>query len=186
MSSNNPGTERGSERMTLTRVEVSAAAVEQVDAIHRILRANRGDRSLFQQPVWWLRRHVDEFVTAIDDQLGIIGCAQLHWHRPDNAEILAVAVVPALHRSGVGARLIQHCIELAREREPRVLWLATAKPGYFDRFGFRRVSRWRLPVAVLLYKLWLIFHQPVARWLPALFGRHTFMQWTSDRAEPAA
>lgn len=99
-----------------------------------------------------------------------------------NAEILAVAVEPDVQGKGVGSALLRGCVERAIERRVEFLWLATAKPAYFAKFGFRAISRWRLPLTVLLTKLWLIFQQPPSRWLPALFGRHTFMRYETDGA----
>src|SRR5262249_36696401 len=101
-------------------------------------------------------------------------------HSAANAEILAVAVAPQLQQQGTGAALVRACIARASEQGVRFLWLATAKPGYFARFDFHPISRWSLPLRVLLHKLRLVFQQPLGRWLPALFGRHTFMRWMGD------
>ncbi|HEY1693006.1 MAG TPA: GNAT family N-acetyltransferase [Polyangiaceae bacterium] len=147
-----------------------------------MLTANAGDRSLFQQPDHQVRRTIDDFLLAEGEEGRIIGCAALHWHRPANAEILAVAVEPELQGKGVGSALLRACIEHAAGKAAEFLWLATAKPGYFARFGFQPISRWRLPLVVLLTKLRLIFQQPPARWLPAIFGRHTFMRYARGAA----
>lgn len=64
----------------------------------------------------------------------------------------------------------------------RDLWLATMKPEYFSRYGFQPVSRWGSPASALLRKLRQTLRQPSGRWLPALFGRHTFMLCTLDSA----
>jgi len=57
-----------------------------------------------------------------------------------------------------------------------VVWLGTAKPMYFARFGFTPISKWSLPFGVLVGKFMLVFDQPAGRWIPALAGRHTFMK----------
>ncbi len=54
--------------------------------------------------------------------------------------------------------------------------LATVKPGYFGRFGFKAFSRWKLPTSVLLYKLGQVFQQPLRRWGPAILGKFIFME----------
>ena len=63
----------------------------------------------------------------------------------------------------------------------QLLWLGTAKPQYFARFGFKPMSRWHLPLSLLIYKLWLVFRQPMERWIPAVFGRHVFMRHAPAR-----
>jgi amino-acid N-acetyltransferase len=157
-------------------VVVRSALEEDVAPIHATLAANAADSSLFQQPVRRIRRNLRDFVVAVDATSTVLGCAALHWHARDNAEILAVAVAPDAHGKGVGNALMTACIARSAEHGTIFLWLATAKPDYFARYGFQRISKWRLPLRVVFRKLRLIFDQPVRRWLPALFGRHTFMR----------
>jgi amino-acid N-acetyltransferase len=151
------------------------AADTDVDRIHATLSANAGDTSLFQQSARRVRRDLGDFVVAVDGER-ILGCAALHWHRGSNAEILAVAVAPDAHGRGVGGELMRACIDRALSRGATFLWLATQKPGYFGKFGFVTMSKWRLPWIAIGRKLRLILEQPARRWLPALFGRHTFMR----------
>ena len=116
----------------------------------------------------------DFFVVESDAR--IVGCAALHV-ASGTVEILAVAVRPDAQGKGIGKALMSAALDRAKTRSPGAwVWLATAKPMYFTRFGFAPMSKWRLPLAVLVHKLLLVFHQPAARWLPALFGRHTFMR----------
>ncbi|MCU1644101.1 MAG: GCN5-related N-acetyltransferase [Nocardia sp.] len=152
---------------------VRRAVQTDVEAIHRVLVANAADTSLFQQSTGRIRRDLDDFVVVMDAGQ-LVGCAALHHHRWAYAEILAVAVDPVAHGRGVGTMLMRAC--LADGVGATSVWLATAKPVYFARHGFQRMSKWRLPPHVLLRKLRLVFEQPVRRWLPALFGRHTFMR----------
>ena len=152
------------------------ATEEDIPKIVGILGANRGDTSLFQQDEHQVRKTLDDFILAVDERQAVVGCAALHWHAKDNAEILAVAVLPELQGKGVGRLLMKECISRATNTHDGVtLWLATAKPDYFARHGFRPVSRFRLPPGVLWTKFLLVFQQPPGRWIPALVGRHTFM-----------
>jgi len=155
---------------------VRRAVDADVPAILGVLRANRDDNSLFQQPEHQVKRTLGDFLVSVGPGDEVTGCAALHWHSSDNAEILAVAVSPGLQGQGVGGRLLKECVAEAWRTNPDVqLWLATAKPGYFARFGFHPVSRFRLPAGVLWTKLRLILQQPAGRWIPAIAGRHTFM-----------
>jgi amino-acid N-acetyltransferase len=157
------------------RVAIRPAAASDVDAIDTILRANRRDRSLFQQPRDQIRRTLADFVVAADERGDVIGCTALHRHDGAWGEILAVAVDPAAHGRGVGAALVRAAVRRARQAGLPRVWLGTAKPAYFARFGFRPISRWALPLSVLGRKLLLVLQQPPSRWLPAIFGRHRFM-----------
>ena len=150
------------------------AAPDDVTAIRAILVANAAETSLFQQSERRIRKTLGDFILAVDGDR-VLGCAAVQWHRPTNAEILAVAVAPEAHGRGIGGALMRECI--ARAQATRCLWLATQKPDYFARFGFAPMSKWRLPFGVLVAKLLRLVEQPPRRWLPALFGRHTFMRF---------
>ncbi len=162
-------------------VLLRSAKPEDVQRIIEVLRSNLSDVSLFQQPLREVRRSLPEFVLAEDNSGSVVGCAQLHWYKRGTVEILAVAVHPSSQGQGVGKVLMRGCIDSAMSRDARLLWLATAKPTYFARYGFEPISKWELPVEVLLHKLRLVFQQPVSRWLPALAGRHTFMKFDAGR-----
>ncbi len=158
------------------------ATAADVEAIHRLLVANAADVSLFQQSDDRIRRDLDDFVVAIEAGQQV-GCAALHHHTRANTEILAVAVDPHAHGRGVGAALVRACMTDAARTGATFVWLATGKPDYFARYGFRRMSKWRLPPRVVLRKVRLVLEQPMHRWLPALLGRHTFM-WLPEQTPP--
>jgi amino-acid N-acetyltransferase len=166
-------------RKELGQLVVRTATETDVEAIRAALIANAADTSLFQQSERRIRRNLGDFVVVIDGGK-LIGCAAVHRHTRTNGEILAVAVDPAAHGRGIGAILMKSCMMRAAEAGVTMLWLATAKPDYFARYGFARMSRFRLPPRILFRKLRLIFEQPARRWLAALFGRHTFMRLTSS------
>jgi len=172
---------RNENRLIERVMEIRDALEADIAGIISVLGANRHETSLFQQPEHQVRRTLGDFVMAVDETGNIQGCAALHFHAPCNAEILAVAVAPQAQGTGVGNTLMKACTERAvartRDRARLFLWLATAKPAYFARFGFRAMSRFRLPLSVLWTKFLLVFQQPPARWVPALFGRHTFMRY---------
>jgi N-acetylglutamate synthase-like GNAT family acetyltransferase len=160
----------------VTPMTVRAACPEDAPGIHAVLRANVADPSLFQQSEPQIASAIDEFLVAEDRAARIVGCVAVHAVR-GAAEILAVAVHPDAQGRGVGGALVEAAVARARALQPpRGVWLGTAKPAYFGRFGFEPFSRWRLPIAVLLGKLALVFRQAPPRWLPAVFGRHVFMR----------
>lgn len=161
-------------------IEVERAAPEDAGEIARLLRRNATSPSLILQPPATVRRHVGEFVVVRGPDRMVVGCAQLHWHRPRIAEVMAVAVDPARHGEGLGRVLVRACLEQAMRHDPapELVWLATKSPGFFARLGFRKMPLWRVPPTVLLGKLGLVFGQPPRRWLGTLFGRAVVMRWT--------
>lgn len=163
---------------TARPIEVERATAEDAGEIARVLRRNADVTTLVLQPPATILRHIDEFV-VIRGSNGIVGCAQLHWHQPDVAEVLAVAVEPERHGEGLGRVLVRACLERAMRHEPApaLVWLATRTPGFFARLGFRRIPVWQVPPAVLLSKLGLVLAQPRRRWLGTMLGHVVFMRW---------
>ncbi|MGD0917212.1 MAG: GNAT family N-acetyltransferase [Thermodesulfobacteriota bacterium] len=154
---------------------------EDVERIIALLQSNFSETSLFQQPLREVRRNIPEFALAEDPTGSLIGCAQIHWFPRNIVEILAVAVHFNSQGQGIGNALMTRCIDSVISQNAHLLWLATAKPSYFSRFGFEPMSKWELPLEVLRHKFFLVFQQPVLRWLPALIGRHTFMKLNIDK-----
>ncbi len=154
---------------------IGPATDADVSGIVAVLHANRADPSLYRRAPADVRRHVGEFIVARDAAGRVLGCAALHRDSRELAELLSVAVLPDTQGGGIGARLVEACTTRARAQGIPRIWLATLKPGYFARFGYRPIPRWWLPPAVLLGLLALVVRQPPDRWRNALLGREAFM-----------
>lgn len=159
-------------------ITIRPAVTDDAAAISRVLAVNRADRGLFQESAAAVVRSIEDFLVACNGAGQIVGCAGLHRDSARLAEIYAVAVTPQCQGQGVGRQLMQACKQRARSAGIRHLWLATVKPEYFIGYSFQAISRWELPASALLRKLRHTLQQPVERWLPALFGRHTFLRCT--------
>ena len=79
----------------------------------------------------------------------IVGCAAMHISWDDLAEIKSVAVAKKYHGRGVGRELIEACLEEAVDLGANKVFVLTYKPGYFKKFGFKRVKHESLP-----HKIW--------------------------------
>lgn len=158
-------------------IQLRKATVNDIQKILFLLSSNYEGMSLFQQTEKEIRKNIYDFILAEDEKGKVIGCAALHKYNNDIAEILAVSVLPENKNSGIGKSLITKCIDNAVFNNINLLWLATSKPGYFSRYKFQPISKWSLPANIIFHKFKLVFRQPVKRWIPAFFGRHTFMKY---------
>jgi N-acetylglutamate synthase-like GNAT family acetyltransferase len=159
---------------------IVTATQSDAEKIVALLHANRDDPSVFVRSIRDVSKNIGDFIVARGSNDQTVGCAALHLHTPSEGEILSVAILPKIQGRGVGSMLTRQCIQIARERNVAHVWLATVKPDYFSRFGFVPFVRWRLPVAVLLYKLRQVLQQPAGRWLPAILGEFAFMELGSN------
>ena len=78
----------------------------------------------------------------------VVGCVALELYG-EEALLRSLAVVPAVRGSGLGIRLAEAEIELARAWGAKRVWLlTTTAERFFPRFGFERVERSALPSAL--------------------------------------
>jgi len=74
------------------------------------------------------------FVATFDGD--IVGCATLEIYSWKLAEIRSLCVSPKVQGRGLGKRLVELCLELAREREILEVMAITHKEDFFKGCGF--------------------------------------------------
>jgi len=124
------------------------AQISDVKEIQKLLThfASRGD--MLSRSLSELYEAVRDFY-IIEDEGKLLGVSALHIVWEDLAEIRSVAVSEDAGRKGVGSRVVQACIDEARELGLKRLFCLTYKPDFFSRFGFRVVDKSELP-----HKVW--------------------------------
>jgi amino-acid N-acetyltransferase len=157
------------------------AQVGDAEAIAALLERNRDVVSLLLPSVARVREHLDEYL-VVRESGELRGCARVCRHRPNNSELMSLAVDPDHQGEGIGRACVYACVEEVRaERETTMLWLATTSPGYFRKLGFEPISMSALPWTVLLTKLGELVRQPLRRAVGILFGHQTFLRWPFRR-----
>jgi amino-acid N-acetyltransferase len=89
----------------------------------------------------------DFFVWEEDGQ--ICGCAALHVSWKGLGEIRSLAVREEYQGRGIGAELVEACLEEARELNMSRVFALTYEQDFFARFGFERFPKDDLP-----HKIW--------------------------------
>lgn len=79
----------------------------------------------------------------------IAGCCALHICWEDLAEIKSLAVSMSCQHKGIGQELVETCLSEAKDLGAKKIFVLTYKPGYFQKFGFKRVKNSCLP-----HKIW--------------------------------
>jgi len=88
----------------------------------------------------------DKFWIAEENGL-IIGIGQVIMHK-DCTEIASVGVLPEFQKKGIGSAIVKKLLEgLSGE-----IYLATIKPKYFERFGFKKTLQ--IPPSMLKKEEW--------------------------------
>jgi amino-acid N-acetyltransferase len=91
-------------------------------------------------PTAGVREHLSHFVVAEEESL-LLGTVGMEIYETVGL-LRSLAVAPNIRGSGLGTRLVNFVLEIARENKlDAVYLLTTTADGYFPRFGFERVSR---------------------------------------------
>lgn len=107
--------------------------------------SKKGD--VIPRPLSELYEKVRDFFVCEDKDL-IVGASALHIIWEDLAEIRSLVVSEEYQGKGIGARLVEACLEEARGLEiPRVFVLTTS-PEFFKKLGFKEINKQELPQKV--------------------------------------
>lgn len=83
------------------------------------------------------------FVVAVDDRDEMVGCGQLKPHGEEVLELASLAVYPEHRGQGVARAIVEHL--LAGSLRPLYLMCASPLGPFYERFGFRAISRLEMP-----------------------------------------
>lgn len=117
----------------MTATAISAAHPEDFAAVLDLLRRS-------ELPTDDLERHLPTILVARRDGR-VVGSAALELYG-SGALLRSVAVDAALRGEGLGHRLTEAALTLARDRRVKTVYLLTTTAGeFFPRFGFRPIER---------------------------------------------
>ncbi len=92
-------------------------------------------------------RDLREFFVV--DAGGVAGCCGLRTGWTDMAEVRSLAVIEERQGRGIATGLVKAAVQEARELGYAKVFALTYAPGLFERLGFVRVDKGRLP-----HKIW--------------------------------
>jgi amino-acid N-acetyltransferase len=85
----------------------------------------------------------DYYVLVLDGH--VKGCAALHIIWDDIAEVKALAVDESLKGKGWGRKLVQQCLDEARDLGLKKVFALTLLKDFFLKLGFKTIQKRRLP-----------------------------------------
>jgi amino-acid N-acetyltransferase len=89
----------------------------------------------------------DFYVSAAGKNIN--GCCALHVDWEDLAEIKCLAVSSPVTGRDIGSRLMKSCLKDAKALKVKKVFALTYVPDFFEKFGFRKISKRKLP-----HKIW--------------------------------
>lgn len=122
--------------------------MEDVKAMHRLLNHFADKRELLPRSISEIYENLQQFFVLEEDGV-LMGTSALYVTWDNLAEVKALAVDEKYHGQGLGRRLLEACIQTAKELHIRRLFTLTLRTGFFEHLGFQHVSKDDLP-----HKVW--------------------------------
>jgi len=104
--------------------------------------ADRGD--MLHLSLEQIYERIFEFLLYEEDGK-VLGCCALHPTMADLAEIRSLAVDESVHGKGIGRRLVEECLKLAKEMGFEEVFALTYKQKFFEKLGFKVVKKESFP-----------------------------------------
>lgn len=123
---------------------VEKASVKDAIVIHQMINyfADRGEmlpRSLSE-----IYENIRDYYVVKEGER-VIACAALHVSWEDLAEVKSLAVNKDSQKQGIGAQLLDACLNEAKALGIPTVFCLTYQPAFFAKFGFCQVDKMELP-----------------------------------------
>ena len=127
---------------------IRKAKITEIPEIRRMLAEAARVGEVLPRTLANLYSQVRDYSVLRADDGPLIGVVALHVSWDTLGEIRSLVVSPEHQGRGIGSSLVQSCLEEARQLGLRQVFVLTASPEYFQRFGFRMFPREDLPPIV--------------------------------------
>ena len=120
------------------------ASIKDIKQIHGIVNTAASNGEMLPRSLGELYDNMRDYFVYIEDGK-IAGTGALHICWEDLAEIRSVCVVESSRRTGIGLKLVNACLEEAKEFQVDKVFLLTYQDGFFKKCGFSVVDKKDLP-----------------------------------------
>jgi amino-acid N-acetyltransferase len=126
-------------------MKVEKAKISDAQQIYELVNvfADRGE--MLPRALSEIYQNLREYFVIRNSDNNLMACVASHISWDDMSEIRSLAVAEKEQTKGLGARLVQHCIEEAKTLDIPTIFCLTYKPGFFEKQGFRIVDKMELP-----------------------------------------
>ena len=132
-------------------MNIRKARMDDIKAIHYLLGYYAGKGLLLSRSLSELYEHLRDFYIVEDNspKHEVIGVCGLGICWENLAEIKSLAVEENHQHSHLGSRLVEICIQEARELGLKKIFALTYVPDFFEILGFKLIDK-----SVLPHKIW--------------------------------
>lgn len=128
-------------------MNIEKAIIKDAPQIHKLINRFADKDEMLARSLSEIYENIRDYFVIRDDGR-VIGCVALHVIWEDLAEIKSLAVAGDSQRQGMGLRLVQVCLDEAREIGLGTVFCLTYKPDFFRQAGFSIIDKMELPQKV--------------------------------------
>lgn len=134
----------------MNRTVIRKAHIRDIASVQKMLGRFAQQGKLLARSLSELYTNIRDMFVVQDEESGeVVGCCSLHIIWEDLAEIRSLAVEEDRQGKGCGRRLVQACLEEARDLGIQRLFTLTYETAFFEHMGFRVVDKNVFP-----HKIW--------------------------------
>lgn len=128
--------------------KVEKARIGDVGKIHKMVNHFAANGQMLPRSLSEIYENIrDYFVVRENDE--VVACVALHVNWEDLAEVKSIAVTEEYQKHGVGEKLVESCLDEAKELGIPTVFCLTYVPDFFVKCGFELVDKKELP-----HKVW--------------------------------
>jgi amino-acid N-acetyltransferase len=124
---------------------VTRATIADARAIHDLVNTFARKGEMLPRTMAEVYENLRDFYVVRDGAGHAVACGGLHILWEDLAEIKSLAVREDLQGQRLGARIVESCLDEARQIGIRTAFALTYRPGFFEKLGFTQADVMTLP-----------------------------------------
>jgi amino-acid N-acetyltransferase len=123
---------------------IRKARIPDARAIHKLLNTYARDGLMLSRSLSDIYEAIRDFY-VFEENGSVLGTVCLHICWEDLAEVRSLAVQEEAGGKGIGRKLVQACLEEARQLGLRRVFALTYKPVFFKKMDFHLIEKSELP-----------------------------------------
>ena len=127
----------------MTETTIRPATESDIEGILAIVNGYAAQNLMLPRTAAQIKHVLHRFLVAERDGR-VVGCGSLVALTSQLVELRSLAVAPDLRGNGLGRRLVEALVALARETGYEQVCALTLREDFFNRSGFPTVDRWTL------------------------------------------
>ncbi len=128
-------------------MNIRKAKLDDAETIYSLVNYYAIKGEMLPRPRSMIYEYIRDFAVAEADG-EVVGAGALHILWEDLAEVRALAIKEEMKRQGIGRKIVEFCLDEARQLGIPKVFTLTYQPGFFAKCGFQVIEKESMPQKV--------------------------------------